>query len=219
MRRITEQHDASRMPALDRWTVTDVRAQNAIRWCRFDDGPNRIVPRSEATDQVTAHISVAIFGWRVCHGKPVDFAAADRNDPESFAPPPALSGSLRCGDRFAWCDTSPARIARIRRRTVSDELGAVGAHEQFRLDALAVRQRDMHRGTVLLEGGDVAAGSDHIKLDGVDKHRMKAGTVQSNHGRRPLTDTPRSGPLLLQVGDRARRGSLRERRLCPHSSP
>src|SRR5262245_49738146 len=189
MRRITEQHDASRMPALDRWTVTDVRAQNAIRWCRFDDGRNRIVPRSEATDQVTAHISVATFGRRVCHGKPVDLAAADRNDPEAFASPPALSDSLRCGDRVAWCDASPARIARIYGRPVSDELGpdvrveAVGAHEQFRLDALAVRQRDMHRGTVLLERGDVAAGSDHTEPDGVEKDGMKAGAVQSNQGR------------------------------------
>src|SRR5215510_4683117 len=41
----------------------------------------------------------------------------------------------------------------------------------------------MHRGTVLLEGGDVAAGSDHTEPDGVDKDGMKAGTVQSNHGR------------------------------------
>src|SRR5262249_2573467 len=188
MRRITEQHDASRMPALDRWTVTDVRAQNAIRWCRFDDGRNRVVPRSEATDQVTAHISVATFGWRVCHGKPVDFAAADRNDPESFAPPPALSGSLRCGDRVAWCDTSPARIARIRRRTVSDELGpdvrveAVGAHEQFRLDALAVPQRDMHRATGLLAGCAVAAGSTQHEPNVGNQHGMKAGTVQSTQG-------------------------------------
>src|SRR5262249_61416357 len=126
MRRITEQHDASRMPALDRWTVTDVRAQNAIRWCRFDDGRNRIVPRSEATDQVTAHISVATFGQRVCHGKPVDLAEADRNDPEAFAPPPALGGSLRRRDRVARRHASPAPVARIRGRSVSDELDPYG---------------------------------------------------------------------------------------------
>src|SRR5439155_20802217 len=95
MRGITQQNDASVMPALDRWPVSDVGAQDPLRWCGADDVLNRRVPTREALKQFGVNIAVPTVWRRVGTSKPVDFAEANSDNAEALATTPALGHTLR----------------------------------------------------------------------------------------------------------------------------
>src|SRR5262245_32882635 len=145
MRGVTQQDDASVMPALDRSPVSNVGSQDPLGWCGAEDLQNRRVPTREALEQFGVNITVPAVGRRIGTSKPVDFAEANINNAKALAVAPALAHPFRRLHRTRRCHTAPTGVAGVNRFAVIDELRAdsraqpIRANQEIGLDTLATR--------------------------------------------------------------------------------